>query len=490
MSSREPVDPSLSRRAHLPDRLVRALEAVPLRERLVLILAVLLIGALAVTSTASAWLLDRDLHRRIDDELRAAAEPVGQQGVAGIRTGSIEDVPTTYAFAYIPADGNDPSLIVPRGSSSPPALPPLSREDVVERGGQPFTVTSVDGQHRWRFIAGTIRGDDATFAVGVSLDDTETTVRRLVTLTWFVGLTALVLTLLLGWFAIHRAFRPLRRIEDVAAAIAGGDLTRRIPVRSNDDEVASLSHSLNVMLGRIENSFAAREASEAKMRQFVADASHELRTPLATVKGYAELYRQGAVSGPERLSQVMARIEGEAVRMSTLVDDLLMLARLDEERPLLIDSVDLLVLAAEATTDAGARAPRRTIRLVGLDGELEPVVVPGDDARLRQVLGNLLTNAITHTPDGTPIEVAIGTTGKDAILEVRDHGPGIDEATAQRVFERFFRADKARSRERGGSGLGLAIVAAIVGHHHGRVEVLETDGGGATFRVRLPLSPS
>lgn len=186
----------------------------------------------------------------------------------------------------------------------------------------------------------------------------------------------------------------------------------------------------------------------------------------------------------------MARIEGEAVRMSTLVDDLLMLARLDEERPLLIGSVDLLVLAAEATTDAGARAPRRTIRLVGLDGELEPVVVPGDDARLRQVLGNLLTNAITHTPDGTPIEVAIGTTGTNAILEVRDHGPGIDEATAQRVFERFFRADKARSRERGGSGLGLAIVAAIVGHHHGRVEVLETDGGGATFRVRLPLSPS
>ena len=222
------------------------------------------------------------------------------------------------------------------------------------------------------------------------------------------------------------------------------------------------------------------------MRQFVADASHELRTPLATVRGYAELYRQGAVEDPEQVAQAMSRIEGEASRMSGLVDDLLLLARLDDQRPLELTDVDLVVLCAETVHDARARAPHRAIQICGLERELAPVRLRGDDSRLRQVVSNLLANALMHTTDDVPIEVCTGSVGDTAVLEVRDHGPGIDPEVAQRVFERFYRADKARSRARGGSGLGLAIVAAIVDQHGGSVAVRPTEGGGATFRVELP----
>ncbi|MGL4744597.1 MAG: sensor histidine kinase, partial [Dermatophilaceae bacterium] len=306
-----------------------------------------------------------------------------------------------------------------------------------------------------------------------------------------IGAVVVAMSLLLARLAVRRAFRPLSRIEDTAAAIASGDLTQRVPVRPADDEVTSLSRSLNTMLTRVEHSFSVREASEERMRQFVADASHELRTPLATVRGYAELYRQGAVPGADQVASVMERIEAESGRMSGLVEDLLTLARVDEVRDDQTGPVDLTVLAADAVADARVRAPGRRIVLAGLTGPVGPTVVSGSEPRLRQVVTNLVANALRHTPDGSPVEVVVGHDADGAALEVRDHGTGIPADIATKVFERFFRADPARGRGTGGgNGLGLAIVAAIVGSHGGRVGIAPTPDGGATFMVRLPAAPS
>ena len=246
------------------------------------------------------------------------------------------------------------------------------------------------------------------------------------------------------------------------------------------------------MLAQIEQSFAVSEASEERMRQFVADASHELRTPLAAVRGYAELYRQGAVTNPEDVAGTMRRIEDESIRMGGLVNDLLLLTRLDRQRPLERGPVDLTVLAVDAVQDARALDPARRVRLLGLAGDLKPTIVEGDEAKLRQVVTNLVGNAVIHTPAGTDIEIAVGSgpTGR-ARLEVRDHGGGVDPVKARKVFERFYRADPSRVRGAGGgNGLGLAIVAAIVEAHHGQVVVAATPGGGATFVVDLPPANS
>jgi two-component system OmpR family sensor kinase len=307
-----------------------------------------------------------------------------------------------------------------------------------------------------------------------------------------ISLAVIISCALLGWYGVRRAFRPLTQIEDTAAAIAAGDLARRIPEPAAQDEVASLSHSLNAMLAQIEQSFAVRQASEERMRQFVADASHELRTPLAAVRGYAELYRQGAVTDPEDVTGTMRRIEDESIRMGGLVNDLLLLTRLDRQRPLERGPVDLTVLAADAVQDARALDPTRQVRLVGISGDIEPTTIEGDEAKLRQVVTNLVGNAVNHTPEGTGIEIAVGCGAPGhARLEVRDHGNGVDPVKARKVFERFYRADPSRVRGHGGgNGLGLAIVAAIVNAHDGQVGVAPTPGGGATFVVELPTANS
>lgn len=474
------------RRERTRERVVRGLESIPLTYRLVVILLVLLMAALTLSSFATSYLMRRDLLASTDQQLRSVKDPVARQLI--YYSDDDRTLPNAYAFAYMPVDEDRRQAINPTAEQSQPALPYLAPDDSRVVTGRPFTVPSTDGTTEWRFIAGTVDTQGTTYAVGIPLRGQQHTVARLLSLTFVIGVVVSIISGVLGWFATQRALRPLRKIEDVAAAIAAGDLSRRVPVRTSHDEVASLSDSLNVMLGRIEGSFSAQEASETRMRQFVADASHELRTPLATVRGYAELYRQGAIADEVALDTSMQRIEGEASRMSVLVDDLLTLARLDDERPLEHTEVDLLVLCAEAAHDARARDPERPIHLVGLTGELSPVVVRGDDAGLRQVVGNLLSNALMHAGSGVPIEVAVGTADGRAVVEVRDHGVGMDDETAARVFERFFRADKARSRAKGGSGLGLAIVAALVEQHHGEVSVGPTPGGGATFRVTLPLA--
>jgi two-component system OmpR family sensor kinase len=464
-------------------RVVRQLEAVPLRTRLVAIVGTLVGAALILTSLVTALLMRSDLMDGLDAELRSVARPVANQVLADLNRDT--KFPSTYAFELQSQFGNLTRL--PTGVTDRPDLPELSISDPLVISNEPFTVGSTSGPLKWRFIAGRVSGADATFAVGIPLSDVNHTVARLLVTTAAIGSLALIGSIVLAWFAVRRAFRPLARIEDTASAIATGDLTQRIPVRQADDEVTSLSRSLNVMLTRIESSFAVREASEERMRQFVADASHELRTPLATVRGYAELYRQGAVRDSAAVGSAMERIEAESTRMSGLVEDLLTLARIDDAPVVETTQVDLTVLAADAVADARVRAPQRRISLLGLDGPVAPTPVRGTESQLRQVVTNLVANALLHTPDGTPVEVAVGPDDFGVALEVRDHGAGVPEEVATKVFERFYRADPSRGRTGGGgSGLGLAIVAAIVSQHHGRVGVAPTPGGGATFVVRLP----
>ena len=478
----------VGRPAGLQARMIRRLESIPLRVRLVAIVAILLTAALALTSLTTAYLMERDLVARVDRELRTVAAPVASQALDDLRGGN-NVYPSSYAFILQGPFGQ--ALSLPTGITDRPELPDLAATSAPVLTGRPFTVRSTEGDTTWRFVAGRVSGGNATFAVGVPLEPVRHTVARLLATTGAISVLVLALALLLGWYAVRRAFRPLRRIEDTAAAIAAGDLTQRVPERQAADEVTSLSRSLNVMLGRIERAFTAREASEERMRQFVADASHELRTPLATVRGYAELYRQGAVTDRASVDGAMARIEAESERMSGLVEDLLVLARLDEEPTEEYGEVDLTVLAADAVADGRARAPERVVRLVGIGTGVHPTPVAGSEARLRQVVTNLLANALHHTPPGTPVEVAVGVTDGEAILEVRDHGPGIPDDLAGRVFERFYRTDPSRGRSQGGgNGLGLAIVAAIVAAHNGRVGVAATPGGGATFVVRLPTANS
>jgi two-component system OmpR family sensor kinase len=248
-------------------------------------------------------------------------------------------------------------------------------------------------------------------------------------------------------------------------------------------EVGRLGTALNRMLDRLEAAFAAREASQERLRRFIADASHELRTPLASIRGYAELFRMGAARSPDDVEKSMRRIEEEAARMGVLVEDLLTLARLDEVREAPHDTVDLSVLARDAVDDARATAPEREITL-----DSEPVTVIGDADQLRQVLANLLRNALVHTPDGTPIEVTARRDGDDVCLEVRDHGPGLPTDDPDEIFERFWRSEGGRERGRGGAGLGLAIVAGIVDAHRGIVRAHNAPDGGASFVVRLPAA--
>jgi len=467
------------------------LAALPLRVRLVAVLVLLLLVALSLTSIATSAVMRRQLMDSVDRDLNAAAVPTASQALTQLFNHRGEGIPTNYAVRFMPTDGSSPFGVNPTGERLHPNIPTLALNDPRVVNGTLFTVTSTDGEMRWRVVPGQLRDGSATFAVAVPLRGVDTTIQQMLRFAILIGLAVIASCALLGWFGVRRAFRPLAQIEDTAAGIAGGDLTRRIPEPTSKDEVASLARSLNAMLAQIEQSFAVREASEERMRQFVADASHELRTPLAAVRGYAELFRQGAVTKPDDVAGAMRRIEDEAIRMGGLVEDLLLLTRLDSQRPLEKGPVDLTVLAADAVQDARALDSTRQVRLVGLSGDLQPTTIEGDEARLRQVVTNLVGNAVNHTPQGTAIEIAVGSDAGRAKLEVRDHGDGVDPVKARKVFERFYRADASRVRGNGGgNGLGLAIVAAIVSAHGGRVGVAATPGGGATFVVDLPTANS
>ena len=467
---------------------------VPLRARLVGILLALLIVALAVTGWGTQYVLKGYLVGKVDTELTTGAKPV----VDFVTQEPLWDAdrlpPSRFVFQTDTDQAHSKfSTGSPAVRANPqvgPDFPVRTPEWVDAKQGRAVTISSIDGRHLWRSVAYPL-ADGGYVQLALPLDDVDEAVDRLRLLVVLFGLVVAGACAVLGWLAIRKAFAPLAGVERTAAAIAAGDLSRRVPAYPPTTEVGRLTSALNGMLAQIEAAFRARQASENRTRRFAADASHELRTPLAAIRGYAELYRQGAVREPDDVGRTMGRIEDEARRMGGLVEDLLLLARLDQQRPARTDPVDLAVLAGDAVHDARGLAPDRTVRLVGLraGGGPQPSVVTGDENRLRQVVANLLANAVRHTPPGSPIEVAVGRERATAVLEVRDHGPGIPPDHAEKVFERFYRVDSSRARgQGGGSGLGLSIVAAVVSAHDGRVGVAQTPGGGATFRVELPAA--
>ncbi|KRF47002.1 cell wall metabolism sensor histidine kinase WalK [Terrabacter sp. Soil810] len=473
--------------------LMSRLRAMPLRWRLLGVTLGLVAAALAVTALVVSALLRVYLVNQTEQELEVYATSLASVDLSELQlTGS--RMPTNFTARVLDLSTGvvdslgEAALVEPAVAAIP--VPKMTDANVIN--ATTFEVGSTSGEGQWLALARPNDEGSAIVVVALPLRPLEATVNQFLLYAGGIGAITLLLTGICGWYLVARTFRPLTRIEDTAAQIAVGDLTQRVDVPDTDDEVASLSRSLNAMLARIEQSFAVRQANEAKMRRFIADASHELRTPLAAVGGYAELYRQGALPTADAVTGAMGRIESEAHRMSGLVEDLLTLARLDGERPLELQTVDLAVLAADAAQDARTIAPVRHVVATGINGPIEPTELEADEQQLRQVVTNLVTNARVHTPDGTSIEILVGRVDiAHVALHVRDHGVGVPEADRQSVFERFYRADWSRSRgQGGGNGLGLAIVQAIVQAHGGEVTVQETPGGGATFVVVLPLRPA
>ncbi|EME20979.1 two-component histidine kinase PhoR [Rhodococcus triatomae BKS 15-14] len=456
---------------------------LPLRVTLVGALLVLAALGLLASGVAVTSAMENSLISRIDSSLRDAsmtwAKPRHFPPQAAVAEPGPSRPPSPFYVRTVAPDGEVRMVI--NDQAVEPDLP----EDP---GSTPVTVGSVGNpDQRWRTLTTTT--PDGTVTVAVRLNDVDATVERLVGLQIGIGVAVLIALGVIGYFVVRRSLAPLVEVEQTAEAIAAGRLHQRIPERDERTEVGRLTVALNGMLEQIQTAFAATEASEGaarrseeKMRRFVADASHELRTPLTTIRGFAELYRQGALPDAD---QAMGRIEAEASRMGLLVEDLLMLARLDAQRPLAKAPVDVLAVAADGVHAARAIAPDRAIDLEVLDGSGRTEVV-GDDARLRQVLTNLIGNALGHTPPDASITVRVGAVEDHVVLEVADTGPGLDEEARERVFERFYRADASRTRESGGSGLGLSIVAALVAAHGGTVTVDSPEGGGAVFRVLLP----
>jgi two-component system OmpR family sensor kinase len=348
--------------------------------------------------------------------------------------------------------------------------------------GHPITVSG-RGDDSYRVVASLLRPGELA-VVAIPLSAVNETLDRLVLVEGLVIAGILLVLAAVAWIVVRNSLLPLDRIGHTAGRIAGGDLSHRVEATDERTEVGRVGVALNRMLDRLEQAFSERRASEDRLRQFIGDASHELRTPLASIRGYAELFRMGAARKPEDVEKAMRRIEDEAARMGVLVEDLLTLARLDQVVDAPHAEVDLAHLARDTVADAHATAPDRAIA-IHANG---PATVLGDAHQLRQVLGNLVRNALVHTPAGSPIDVSVAREDGDVSLEVRDHGPGLPTDDPDAIFERFWRAEGGRERGKSGAGLGLAIVAGIVGAHGGRVTARNADGGGAAFTVVLPAA--
>ena len=492
-----------------------SLRRVSLRTKLVASVLILVFAALTLISMASTYALHSYLISRMDFQLRTFADNAVKFAGTNYRV----IVPPDYMAAVTSVSGVGEPFIGGELTREQVPRPFTTVDEVNSHSNHTYTMRSADGEFMWRMLV--IRlDDDSVLYVGQRMTGIDDAIARLVRADVLVGVGVLIALAAVGAALVRQSLVPLLQIERTAAAIGAGDLSRRVPdPEEHEDgeggepttELGRLSRALNAMLAQIEAAFIARAmseatsreaaqqalasesralASESKMRQFVADASHELRTPLTTIRGFAELYRQGAVADPADVARLVRRIEDEAARMGLLVEDLLLLARLDQERPLLLGPVELPVLALDAVQAAEAIAPERSITLEIRDGS-ERLVAYGDDARLRQVIGNLMTNALNHTPPDAAITLRLyALPGDRAVVEIADTGPGLTPQQRAHVFERFYRADEARTRhtdrEATGTGLGLAIVAAIVRSHRGTVEVESEPGQGATFRVTLP----
>jgi two-component system OmpR family sensor kinase len=477
-----------------------------LRNRL--ILAIMLVAALGIGASdfAANTELKSFLVNQVDTQLkgvamgsidrlaRAGIDPNADDSGSSSSTNSpirvvrpLRGVPTATAVTLLDAQGD---VLGQLGGDinqtvSPTTFAGMSIDRVNATNGKPFTIQESGHNSEMRAIALALPTNLGSFIVSVSLDSVDRTLNELWWLFFFISLIVLLLIGLASRYVINVSLRPLLDVEVTAAAIADGDLSARLPEAKGTTEVGRLSRSLNTMLERIEDSFAVKAASESKLRRFVADASHELRTPLTAIRGFAELHRQGAVSGEEKTKELIGRIEKESIRMGSLVEDLLFLARSDEARPLVKEPVDVKHLLEESIASATAAGPNHPITL-SCDTEL---FVLGDNKRIHQAVANLLANARTHTPAGTPISVFAHAGENETTISVSDTGPGLSEEDQSRIFERFFRADPSRVRSAGeGSGLGLSIVDAIMKAHGGSVSVTSAPGKGATFVLRFPIA--
>jgi two-component system, OmpR family, sensor kinase len=455
----------------------------------------LLVGAITYVEQRSFQ------YDRVDEQLRSSVMGVAHEldRAAGGPTGNYDDRDDRPPGG----GGRGPNFGIPAGTygekrsasgqvlaSKPFAVSgTVTAKPALPAKVEPGKEFTVDGQKgagtRYRALAVRNPMDGSITIAAIPLSATDDTLQRLLVVEALVIAAVLIVLGLVSWVVVRVGLLPLDRMGHTAGAIAGGDLSHRVESTDPRTEVGRLGVSLNAMLDRLEQAFGEREASEDRLRRFIADASHELRTPLASIRGYAELFRMGAARSPEDVEKAMRRIEDEAARMGVLVEDLLTLARLDEVPDVPHAELDLATIVRDAVDDARAVAPDREIALE-VD---EPALVAGDRDQLRQVLGNLLRNAFVHTPEGTPIEVSLRRGDGEVRLEVRDHGPGLPTSDADALFERFWRSEGGRERGRGGAGLGLAIVAAIVDAHDGDVRAGNAPGGGATFVVTLPAAP-
>lgn len=464
---------------------------------MMLIISSLLVAGSLVASITMLGIFQAHLIRQVDEQLSQTAPNLVNDVVNSVIQQRETSLPSNY---YVNVQTNDdPRAIVlitsaTRSAYGVPTPGQVAGPDVAVYGyiSNPVTLQSdKPGGPAWRAVAVPVFRGDSQIGMGTVALPLVAMQSTLMNLAWYLAITSIILTALGvtgSYYLVRRSLRPLRNIEIKAGRIAEGDLSQRVEALPVSTEIGSLSRSLNKMLERIEHSFEVQARSETKIRQFISDASHELRTPLAAIRGYGELYRMGGVPA-ENVPDVFSRIESESRRMAVMVEDLVTLARLDEGRTLEFARVNALDLLDAAALDLEALDPGRPVEVVNLDGTTADTDhwIWADKDQITQVLTNLCGNIIHYTPKGTPVEFAIGGDQKTTIIEVRDHGPGVNADEVDQIFERFYRADYSRSRKKGGSGLGLAIVSAIMTAHKGKVRALETPGGGLTVRLELPV---
>ena len=468
-----------------------------LRNRLILASVVLASFAIIASDFAANAALRTYLISQVDDQLinisNTSLNRLDRAGIAPLEADDknspfkilepLRGVPTATSITLLDIDGNLIGQVGGELGGKNFAVTGLKIAEVSQYKNRPFTIEGKNGEPDIRALAQMLPTGMGSVIVADSLEKVDKTLSQLRFLFLILGLIALITIAMAARWIIALGLKPLEAVEDTAEAIAAGDLSARLPAAKPDTEVGRLTTSLNTMLARIEESFTARVESENKLRRFVADASHELRTPLTAIRGFAELHRQGAVAGEEETKELINRIEKESVRMSSLVEDLLLLARLDQSRELAKEPVDLNTLITEAVASARAAGPNHPIEI---KLEASEIFVLGDSQRIHQVIANLLANARTHTPNGTEISVTAMQGVSETTIAVSDKGPGLSKSDQDRIFERFYRADPSRVRNSGeGSGLGLSIVDAVMKAHGGYVSVKSEVGRGATFTLHF-----
>lgn len=472
-----------------------------LRTRLLLAVGAVALVALVVASITTYSSLQSFLNNQIDARLQAdslplqrvlsTGQPVSLSTVSQVAPGAFVEVRNSAGQirGLLPAIGKGGQLLTP---NIPAHINSFGTGSHFSHKNRLFlTLKSQAGTKTPIRIRVSKLPANHELIIGLPLGGTIATLHRLAIVEAIVTLSALVFAIGLGWVLVKTGLKPLRQVEETAMAITGGDIQSRVPKASTKTEVGRLATSFNTMLDRIQDAFYQRDitetalrSSEEKLRRFVADASHELRTPVAAVSAYAELFERGASQHPQDLARAMTGIRKETTRMGTLVEDLLLLARLDEGRPLNLEAVELVSLISEAITAALAVGPEWPIKLQAS----ESIEVPADVIRLRQVIDNLFSNVRAHTPPGTSTVVELKKQNEEALIQVSDNGPGIENENLAKIFERFYRVETSRSRQYGGAGLGLAIVSGIISSHKGRVTVQASLPHGTCFRIWLPLA--